>query len=125
VIGNPNISLEQLALAGQRWTMRFEQAEGEFDIELDNPVPVLELGTGCMVIRREVFQKLHAPFFDAKHDEGWEFIGEDVRFCREWRALGGKVWLAPWVRSTHVGTYAFPGDIRAISEGDGVLNAND
>jgi hypothetical protein len=122
-VNHPFMTLEQLALSGQKWTMRFEQPEGEFEIDPDNPVPVAELPTGCMVIRRDVFQELHGPvFFDAKHDESGEFIGEDVRFCQRWRAIGGKVWLAPWVRSVHVGTYSFPGDLSAT---DGVLDVND
>jgi hypothetical protein len=54
-------------------------------------------------------------FFDTHIDEGGQYLSEDFLFCQLWRALGGRVWLCPWVRTTHAGSYAFRGDLRAIS----------
>lgn len=34
-------------------------------------------------------------------------ITEDYYFCDLWRKNGGKIYLAPWVRLKHTGTYTF------------------
>ena len=106
---------------------------GTKTIHLDEPTEVQDLGTGLMLIQRSVFERLaeayperqYKPepgsnrtitaFFDTMIDEGGQYLSEDFLFCQLWRALGGKVWLCPWVRTTHAGTYAFRGDLRAIS----------
>jgi hypothetical protein len=89
----------------------------EFNPEF--PLEVSEIGTGIMVIRREVFDKLTPPYFVS----GWqqkevnekiehEYMGEDIMFCRRYRESGGKVWMAPWVLTNHMGIMAYKGDIR-------------
>ena len=106
---------------------------GTNTIHLDEPTEVQDLGTGLMLIQRSVLERLaeayperkYKPepgsnriitaFFDTMIDEGGQYLSEDFLFCQLWRALGGKVWLCPWVRTTHAGTYAFRGDLRAIS----------
>lgn len=39
------------------------------------------------------------------------YLSEDYSFCRKWRAIGGKVYICPWISLKHYGTYAFVGDI--------------
>lgn len=100
---------------------------------LDNPeqkVEVLYVGSGLMVIRRNVFEKL-MPVVQKyktdqtgigdiqKGDEMYDFwntgieptsrrlLSEDYQFCQLWKNLGGKIYLAPYVRVTHAGTYWF------------------
>lgn len=50
------------------------------------------LATGCLFIRREVFEKLKRPYFEFKyHDVDREIKeGEDLGFCRKVSALGYK-----------------------------------
>ena len=43
-------------------------------------------------------------------DEG-TLMGEDVNFCHMWRKLGGKVYAAPYAKTTHVGSYEFAGTL--------------
>jgi hypothetical protein len=101
------------------------QEEGE-----DGLVEVTKTGTGFMLIRREVFEKMNAhpavrPFnndiglpaeldphmktyFDTAVREN-RYYSEDWTFCENWRDLGGKVYIDKRVLLKHVGTYVFDG----------------
>ena len=35
--------------------------------------------------------------------------------------IGGKIWLCPWMKTHHVGTYAFTGDMPAVANFVGSL----
>lgn len=59
---------------------------------------------GSPSVRREMVRH----YFATEIRDG-EFLSEDYAFCRRWRDLGGKVWLAPWCEIKHYGTYAFGG----------------
>jgi len=95
-----------------------------------NLVEVSKTGTGFMLIKREVFEKLDAhpatkPFtndiglptelnpymktyFDTAVREG-RYYSEDWTFCENWRDLGGQVWVDKRVLLKHTGTYVFDG----------------
>jgi hypothetical protein len=94
----------------------------------DGMQEVTKTGTGFMLIKREVFEKLDAhpavkPFindiglpaelnpymktyFDTAVREG-RYYSEDWTFCENWRDLGGKVWVDKRVLLKHTGTYVF------------------
>jgi hypothetical protein len=106
---------------------------GETQVQIDQPVEIWNGGTGFMLIKREVFEKLreHVPsYINDTHDLGGnignerisEFfatsiepvgerlLSEDYHFCREWREkCAGTVWAAPWAQLGHVGTHIFDG----------------
>jgi hypothetical protein len=89
---------------------------------------VSKTGTGFMLIKRHVFEKLDAhpatkPFindiglpaelnpymktyFDTAVREN-RYYSEDWTFCENWRDLGGKVWVDKRVLLRHTGTYVF------------------
>jgi hypothetical protein len=89
---------------------------------------VSKTGTGFMLIKRHVFEKLDAhpatkPFindiglpaelnpymktyFDTAVREN-RYYSEDWTFCENWRDLGGKVWVDKRVLLKHTGTYVF------------------
>ena len=89
---------------------------------------VTKTGTGFMLIKRGVFEKLDAhpatkPFnndiglppelnpymktyFDTAVREN-RYYSEDWTFCENWRDLGGKVWVDKRVLLKHTGTYVF------------------
>jgi len=97
----------------------------------NQPFEVAAGGTGIMLIKREVFEKLkeHTPIFknDMSHmaggkpvhrfftesidPESQRLLSEDYHFCHEWRKHGGKVWAAPWCKIGHFGTYNFSGQL--------------
>ena len=89
---------------------------------------VSKTGTGFMLIKRHVFEKLNAhpatkPFmndiglpvelnpymktyFDTAVREN-RYYSEDWTFCENWRDIGGKVWIDKRVLLRHTGTYVF------------------
>lgn len=94
------------------------------------PTEVESIGTGLMLIKRRVFEKMMPAtrkaklgsdlvgsisadeeiyhFFESGFDEKTGvFLSEDYQFCQKWRGLGGKVHAAPWIKTVHIGTYHF------------------
>jgi hypothetical protein len=89
---------------------------------------VTKTGTGFLLIKRHVFDKLNAhpavkPFmndiglppelnphmktyFDTAVREN-RYYSEDWTFCENWRDIGGKIWVDKRVLLKHTGTYVF------------------
>lgn len=107
---------------------------GEQTFKLTEPVPVTEVGTGMLFIKKEVFEmmKPHCPqymlntstgafdpakmvteYFATSITENGILLSEDYHFCRKYRELGGTVYAAPWVRIVHAGEYIFSGSFAA------------
>ena len=124
----------------------FNPAQGTESIPLGEPVEVLEAGTGFMMIRRNTFEKfteaypqqLYKPdhvrteHFDGSREimaffdtpicpDTKRYLSEDYMFCQWWRNMGGKIYLCPWMKTHHIGTYAFTGDMPAIANYVGTL----
>ena len=91
-------------------------------------------GTGFMLIKREVFEKLSdkvksyrrssakledgnfkdpitLEYFYTGIDHTGALLSEDYAFCELWRANGGKVHACPFLQLTHTGTYTYQGNI--------------
>ena len=106
----------------------------EKTVPINEPVEIWNGGTGFMLIKREVFEKLsdHVPsyinnvadlsgtlktepikeFFTTIIEEETNILlSEDYYFCKLARKHGMKIWAAPWVKLAHVGTYAFEGQL--------------
>lgn len=49
------------------------------------------IGTGCVAIAREVFERFDGPPFRLGYTSDGEMIGEDLLFCRDLRAMGWRV----------------------------------
>ena len=49
------------------------------------------------------------------------YLSEDYMFCQWWRAIGGQVYLCPWMKTQHIGTYAFTGNMPAVAQFTGKL----
>jgi len=109
-----------------KWCVNgFEGAQVSEDGNLQE---VSKTGTGFMLIKRDVFEKLNAhpatkPFmndiglpvelnpymktyFDTAVREN-RYYSEDWTFCENWRDLGGQVWVDKRVLLKHTGTYVF------------------
>jgi len=109
---------------------------GEVTVPVNEPVEIWNGGTGFMMIKREVFEKLAdlVPSYtndvtdlsgNIKADEIKEFfatsiepgtnrlLSEDYHFCRIWREAGGQIFAAPWAHLAHVGSYVFEGALLA------------
>jgi hypothetical protein len=157
----------------------FNPVPGTKQFNVREPLEVLELGTGYMMVKREVFDKfreaypkqnykpdhigqanfdgtryIHA-YFDTVMDNGYtyddlyslvlkasngedvseaaskfmeaektashRYLSEDYMFCQYWRKMGGQIWLCPWMKTQHVGSYAFTGNMQSIANHTGNL----
>lgn len=174
---NPNVQAAELDnLTGD---YVFNPVPGTKSFKVNEPLEVLEIGTGYMLVKREVFDKfreaypkqnyrpdhqgqanfdgsryIHA-YFDTVIDNGYTFddmhrlmsraaagedvadeaqkllelekiashryLSEDYMFCQYWRKIGGSIWLCPWMKTQHLGTYAFTGNMVAIANLTGNL----
>jgi len=47
--------------------------------------------------------------------ESRQYDSEDYWFCMDCRDIGFKVWMLPWMKTSHAGTYTFRGDMVAVS----------
>ena len=97
-------------------------------------VELSRLGTAMMLIRRSVLEGLRAALPDLVfrpdpgerqahgvgevepaffcpmiEPESQALLSDDYAFCRRVRDAGFRIWLAPWVRTTHAGPMVFAG----------------
>ncbi len=108
-------------------------------IDSNLPFQVKHVGTGFMLIRRDVFEKLKPhvgwytnggssigkekiyDFFKVQNVDN-ELLSEDYNFCHMYREHGGTVWLAPWCELGHFGVYLFNGQYAQQEEILGAKN---
>lgn len=102
--------------------------DGSLVSDIPDLVCIKHAGTGCLLIKREVFGQLlnSVPkfidyganglatptikrlYFDTKVEENsMSYLSEDYYFCDEWRKVGGKVYLAPHIKLGHIGMHTF------------------
>ena len=97
-------------------------------LNVNEPYAVSRVGTGFMCISRKVFEEM-APlcdkyqttlnykesieeiaFFNVRVKNGI-LMSEDYDFCERWREMGNEVFIAPWICTTHKGSYLFKGHL--------------
>jgi hypothetical protein len=118
----------------------FNPVPGITTFKVTEPVEVLEIGTGFMMVKKEVFavyeekypelrykpdhvgqpnfdgsRYIHAYFDTVIDKKSHRYLSEDYMFCQNAREIGFKIWLCPWMKTTHVGTYSFQGDVAAVA----------
>ena len=131
----------------------FNPVLGTKEMKVNEPVEVLEIGTGFMMVKRDVFDDwreafpqfhykpdhnrsqffkgdryIHA-YFDTVIDNdaympGGEsggsdrYLSEDYMFCQLSRKIGKKIFLCPWMKLGHVGSYVFDGTMADLGRID-------
>lgn len=123
----------------------FNPVEGTKSFSMKKPVEVAEAGTGFMLIPRtalntykdvypeQSYKPDHArsanfdgstnitAYFDCVIDpETRRYLSEDYYFCKQSRKAGLSLWMCPWMKLNHVGTYTFKGNLAAIASLKGV-----
>lgn len=121
------------------FVVNFVDGAKVMDVRMNEPFEIENGGTGFMLIKREVFEKLAdkvpsyrndmftavqaedpnfqrtmiKEFFATSIDEesGGRLLSEDYHFCKLARKNGVKIWAAPWAQLTHCGTYNFHGNL--------------
>ena len=131
----------------------FNPVQGKKELQIHEPVEVLEIGTGFMMCRREVFSQwkeaypqfqykpdhnrsehfkgdryIHAYFDTVIDNEKYmpmgssnqsdRYLSEDYAFCQLARHIGIKIWLCPWMKLGHIGTYVFDGTMADLGRVD-------
>ena len=148
---HPNLEPKELEnLVGE---YVFNVVKGTQSFQVSEPLEVLEIGTGHMMIKRHVFEKMREAYpnihykpdhvgqanfdgtryihayFDTVIDYkdsitgggSDRYLSEDYMFCQMWRKIGGQIYLCPWMRTQHIGTYAFTGNMPAVAQYTGRL----
>jgi hypothetical protein len=141
---HPNLDPKELeTLVGE---YVFNVVKGTSQFQVTEPLEVMEIGTGFMMVKREVFGKyaeaypeyrykpdhvgqanfdgsryIHAYFDTVIDPESERYLSEDYMFCQWWRKIGGQIFLCPWMKTQHIGTYAFSGNMPKVAELTGKL----
>lgn len=132
--GNP-AALEQYA-----GVFALDLLDPQASFRLDQPTELARLGTGLMIIRRDVFESLcqrhpelryvpdaldresglvgdtlYALFQPLTDPDSGQMMSDDYAFCRRARDAGFRIWLAPWMRTSHTGPARFAGSLGALA----------
>src|SRR6266511_1714361 len=128
---------EKLRYAGSEYVATVDKVAV---LDRVQPVEAVDVGTGLMLIKREVFEQVQQGFpelwytpmpgdgadgaeqmfayFESRiayvKEDGklmLRYLSEDYLFCERVRSVGELVWVAPWIRTRHVGSYSYPGDM--------------
>jgi len=94
----------------QKWFVENEVPRFNQATVLDLPDDVSiwevdEVGTGCMLIKREVIEAIDEPRFDVSPDHFWGMT-TDILFCRRVREAGFKIYADLRVQLGHLTEYA-------------------
>ena len=119
----------------------FNPKGNQTSIPLNEPVEVLEIGTGFMMVSKEAMQKFYDAYKDqysyrpdhvrTEHFDGSReilmyfqaevdpktkrYLSEDYWFCQKAQEINLKTWFCPWMVLQHVGTYIFGGSLADIA----------
>jgi hypothetical protein len=131
----------------------FNVVKGTKQFTVTEPLEVMEIGTGYMMVKREVFEKMEKQYpsirykpdhvgqanfdgtryihayFDTVIDSkdsitgggSDRYLSEDYMFCQMWRKMGGQIYLCPWMKTQHIGSYAFTGNMASVAQYTGKL----
>jgi len=138
IIKNPEISLDDLEKLGG--DIVFNPAVGTSKFSVTEPLEVMEIGTGMMLIRRDVFPRFDAAYPQYKYlpdhvgtanfggdreimmyfsveidPTSRRYLSEDYFFTQSCRKIGIEVWMAPWIQCGHTGSYRFQGSLPHIA----------
>ncbi len=72
------------------------------DPDKTEPVQIERCGGSCLMVRRDVFEKVKAPWFKFEWTPDYtSHLGEDFYFCDKARAAGLEIWCDPTVVCKH------------------------
>ena len=129
-------NIDELKRAGHAFPIKLDNQKGKEIPVVDGVIEVSHAPTGCMLIKKQVFDKMikaypndkieqativngiavideyNYNFFDTIHDpETKKYYGEDFGFCKKWTAIGGKCYCYVNDDITHIGEYAYNGKL--------------
>jgi hypothetical protein len=109
----------------------FSTEDQVFDVDEHGFARVLKVGTGAMMVRREVFEKMMEAepdnYLETQQGRMHQFFaytvdpetriqyGEDYTFCNKWRKLGGTIDMLLAASTTHHGQIGIKFDWKSIA----------
>ena len=101
-----NSMVRQLPLTS---TVKIHNEKGEKIYEmLDDLFECQAVGTGIMLIKMSVFDKLPRPWFFYEQDENGDLkTGSDMWFCNKAKEVGFKIWCDPTINVGHIGDFVY------------------
>ena len=118
----------------------FNPKGGQQSIPISEPVEVLEIGTGFMMVEKNAMKKfqntypqyMYKPdhvrtehfdgsreimmFFQAEVDPvSKRYLSEDYWFCQKAQQADIRTWFCPWMKLQHVGSYIFGGSLADLA----------
>jgi hypothetical protein len=128
---------KDLSYYASQFVLNLPYGKSKVELDKDGLLEVRHAGTGFMLIKREVFEKLeqHVPeyrsstlqdptgkyikptvrqYFDTSIDNTGALLSEDYHFCELWNKHGGKVFVDLSIHLKHIGTHAFEGDLATV-----------
>ena len=118
----------------------FNPKGGQQSIPIGEPVEVLEIGTGFMMVSKKAMKKFAESYkeymykpdhvrtehfdgsreilmaFQAEVDpKSKRYLSEDYWFCQKAQEINLKTWFCPWMKMQHVGTYIFGGSLADLA----------
>jgi predicted lactoylglutathione lyase len=92
-----------------------------FQAEIDTPNPTTEyrdvlerISKNYKVPTHEVKELLAKVDADTASSSK-RYLSEDYLFCKNVRDIGMKVWICPWMKLKHAGSYVFGGSLAALA----------
>lgn len=144
VKNNPQITPNEVERISGSFVMNLPPNVSSF--RSDEPLEVLDAGTGFMMIKKEVFNKMSLEYPDLKYkldDRNFDeskgyiksffdtfiddenslvgentgrYLSEDYAFCKLWRNIGGQIFICPWMITRHNGSFEFVSDLGYTSK---------
>ena len=97
------------AVANQRTLPLKSNVRLLYDKEMPKiPFRCKSVGTGIMLIKMDVFEKIEKPWFYIEFDKSGRMrIGQDIWFCRRVEEQYIEVWADPTLDIKHIGDYLY------------------
>jgi hypothetical protein len=134
---NRDYTDDELSRLGGNFVFNLE-GRGTQGFDIRELKELKQLGTGLMMVRRNVFEKMVEAYPDEWYDsrgsdpgdlpgqvhdffhvginkDSRQYDSEDYWFCHDAKAIGFKVKMWPLMRTSHMGTYTFIGDMPAVA----------
>jgi len=133
-IKDKEVDSKTMSEMGFTWPIKVENSK-EISVE-KGVMEVTHAPTGCMLIKKQVFEKMikaypnlkidqptiingkedskpyYYNFFDTYHEpETKRYYGEDFGFCKRWTEIGGKCYIYVTDNITHIGEYCYSGSL--------------
>ena len=134
----PDLSPQDIALRMADYTTNFYGLDDRSVFIGDSLNEIHGGGAGLMMIARSALERIDracpgarcrfpdayrhlvphvdslVEFFAFDREPDGRLLSEDLTFCKRWREIGGKIYAAPWVRTTHVGPFYFRGELPSL-----------